>query len=533
MHHLRRNHLSLLVLLGLCFTPIACSNSNNGGNGRFRAFGGKPSVEQKLDAILHARDDGSAKIVARVVDLSTGRELYAENADDPVIPASNLKLFVTAAALDFFGPDHTFETYLVKDGSDLWIIGTGDPGLGDPAIAARRGGDTLTVFDEWVEALRNKGEFNDLYYYDRALDGEWVHPTWDDDDLVHWYAAPVTGLNFNDNCVDITIYPTQEGKPVRYEVMPPVRDIKIINNCVTGGTEPPSIDRAQNENTYTLSGGCKQKTALKSKPVTDPGAFLADAFRTHLEASGMKIKGEIKRAERPPLGSIHPPSQMVVAIHRTSIRELLPRINKSSQNLLAEGLCKLLGRAYAHEHWRPAPGSWGSGSDAIHAFLERQGIEHEALVFADGSGLSRDNRVTTRAISDLLVKMRAHPHGDVFFESLSVGGVSGTIRGRFTDRPGVVHAKTGYIGGVRSLSGYVPSSRGGQIVFSFIYNGVRGSVKPYEELQDQAVRLLMSYPELNYVAPATTQPATRPSRERNRTRPRSRATTAPITAESR
>jgi D-alanyl-D-alanine carboxypeptidase/D-alanyl-D-alanine-endopeptidase (penicillin-binding protein 4) len=107
--------------------------------------------------------------------------------------------------------------------------------------------------------------------------------------------------------------------------------------------------------------------------------------------------------------------------------------------------------------------------------------------------------------------MRKHPHGDVFYQSLSIGGVDGTIRNRFTDRIGQVHAKTGYIGGVRSLSGYVPAKNGSTIVFSIIYNGIRGPVRPYEDLQDEAVRILMSWPALDYIPPPATQPATQPA----------------------
>ena len=200
---------------------------------------------------------------------------------------------------------------------------------------------------------------------------------------------------------------------------------------------------------------------------------------------------------------------MIVATHETTVAELLPRINKNSQNMLAEGLCKLLGRAYDARRWRPAPGSWASGSDAIHAFLSKLSIDSGRIVIADGSGLSRDNRVTTRVISDLLVKMRGHEHGQVFFDSLSVGGVDGTIRSRFADKIGQVHAKTGYIGGVRSLSGYAPAKNGSTMVFSFIYNKIDGGVKPYEDLQDQAVRIVMSWPALDYAPPPATQPIRR------------------------
>ena len=497
------------TLFALCLTALVACNGPN----RSSSAG---ALAERLQVLHRLDKDGRPRVAGRVVDLSNGRELYAENADEPVLPASNLKLLVSTAALDFFGPDYAFKTYLALDGEDLWIIGTGDPGVGDDAIAGRRTtkGRTMTVLEDWSRALKSRGVAQvkgKLYYYDGAFESQQVHPTWDEDDLPNWYAAPVSGLNFNDNCIDITVYPTEEGKPVRYEVVPPVQGIKIINNCITGAEGDPDCDRAPKENVYTLKGGCTKKTALKSKPVTNPGAFFADALREQLRKDGIEVLGSIERAEKPLGGKLEPPGDKVVAVHETTVRELLPRINKNSQNLLAEGLCKLLGRGYDLKRGRgDAPGSWASGSDAIHAFLKRHRIDDGAIVVADGSGLSRDNRVTTHAISDLLVKMRAHPHGDVFYDSLSVGGVDGTIRNRFTDKPGVVHAKTGYIGGVRSLSGYLPSKRG-EIVFSFIYNRIPGQVKPYEELQDYAIRTLMSWPDLDYVAPPATQPTTAPA----------------------
>jgi D-alanyl-D-alanine carboxypeptidase/D-alanyl-D-alanine-endopeptidase (penicillin-binding protein 4) len=471
-------------------------------------------LQTKLDSILQERAAPDAKLAARVLDLRTGRELYARGDDEPVIPASNMKLLVGSAALDFFGPDHAFKTYLCLDGDDLWIIGTGDPGTGDPGIAKKRGGSTVTVLEQWSKALKDRGVTRikgKLYYFDGALEPEQIHPTWAQDDLVHWYAAPVSGLNFNDNCIDITIYPTEQGKPVRYEVVPPVQNIKVINNCITGGKEEPDVERAQNENVYTIKGGCSKKTELKSKPVTNPGAFFADALRTQLKKDGIEIAGPIDRADKPLGLMFDPPADKIVAVHETTLRELLPRINKNSQNLLAEALCKLLGRGYDRWRGRDVPGSWASGAEAIRAFHARNHIDDSKLVVADGSGLSRKNRVTTRMISDILVTMRSHRYGVVFFDSLSVGGVDGSIGSRFKDRPGVVHAKTGYIGGVRSLSGYVPARNSDTMVFSIIYNKIDGSVKPYEELQDQAVRTLMSWPALDYSPPPSTQPSTRPS----------------------
>src|SRR5262245_46009924 len=110
-----------------------------------------------LDPVLHSFDDSGAIYAARVVDLSSGRELYSYRADEPMIPASNGKLANGAAALDRFGPDHKFKTYLAIGGDDLWLIGTGDPGCGDDKIAAKYGGNTTTMLDEFSAALKARG----------------------------------------------------------------------------------------------------------------------------------------------------------------------------------------------------------------------------------------------------------------------------------------------------------------------------------------------------------------------------------------
>jgi D-alanyl-D-alanine carboxypeptidase/D-alanyl-D-alanine-endopeptidase (penicillin-binding protein 4) len=107
--------------------------------------------------------------------------------------------------------------------------------------------------------------------------------------------------------------------------------------------------------------------------------------------------------------------------------------------------------------------------------------------------------------------MWQHPKRQAFFDSLAVGGRDGTIANRFKDVPDRVHAKTGYIGGVRALSGYAQTNQPDKwLVFSFIYNQIPGSVRPYEHMQDEACRVLLSYPKLNY-RPAATQPATQPA----------------------
>jgi D-alanyl-D-alanine carboxypeptidase/D-alanyl-D-alanine-endopeptidase (penicillin-binding protein 4) len=467
-------------------------------------------LDKQLNSVLHQLDSTGAIVGARVIREGDGKQLYATRDEDSFIPASNMKLLATAAAVDRWDGDHTFKTYLAMEGQDLWLIGTGDPGVGDPQIAKKRGGSTVTVLQQWTDALKSRGITHiagKLLYFDGAFEPKQIHPTWNKADLVNWYAAPVGGLNFNDNCVDVTVFPTEPGQPSRYEVVPPVKNITIINKCVTGASGAPSIERQADANVYTITGGCTTRTELRSKPVTDPGAFFADALRTHLASQGITIDGPTERATKHLGDFLEPPHDKIIAVHQTRLDELLPRINKNSQNLLAEGLCKLLGRDYDMQRGIDRPASWGSANEAIRAFLRKCKIDDSHLVYTDGSGLSRTNRVTPKMITDLLLAMDKHPRSRLFFNSLGVGGVDGTIGSRFTDVPNRVHAKTGYISGTRALSGYLKTDSGDWLIFSIIYNKIQGGVRPFEHMQDQACRVLMSYPKLNY-EPVTTRPAT-------------------------
>lgn len=518
-----RSRPSCIASVMLCLLLGACTGSN-------------PSAQQvdlveRLDETLHRRDDGEVKYTARVLDLSDGRELYSVSPDEPFIPASNCKLAVSATALDRFGGDRRLRTYLCVDGDDLWVIGSGDPGVGDPTIAKKYGKSVTTVFDEWADALLARGITRvpgKLYFWDGAFDRVLTHPSWSKGFAGDWYAAPVSGLNFNDNCIDVSISPTRKGEPPSYSVVPPTKRVKIVNKAVTGGddekAEDASIERDRDELVYTITGACTQPTDLKSKSIIDPGEFFADALRTHLEKRGITILGRSWRAESPLGGHPVPPSDSIVAVHETLMSDILGRINKQSQNMFAEAMSKLAGRDYLLEKTGQfVPGSWEAGSDAVKDFLSRLKIDHSGLVVADGSGLSRDNRVTARLITDLLMKMHRRPDGQAYRRSFSSAGEDGTLRNRMKDVRGHVFAKTGYIGGVRACSGYVKTRAGKWLAFSIIYNEIDGSVSPYEALQDEAIRVLVAYPDIDSVE---RQPTTRPTTRR-------RPATAPETAAAR
>src|SRR4051812_13724625 len=211
------------------------------------------TLEQRLDAILNRNAATGAIFSARVVDPQSEIESYSRSADRPMIPASNMKLFTTAAALDFLGADYRFRTFLAIDGDELWVIGTGDPAVGDPRMSKAAGKKPTAIFDDWASALKKRGvtRIAAISYYDHALDEQWVHPLWNKSFLVDWYAAPVSGLNFNDNCVDIKVT-AAVGDPTKLDVMPPTQNIRINNDLVPSGNKPPEIDRAAKANVFTI-----------------------------------------------------------------------------------------------------------------------------------------------------------------------------------------------------------------------------------------------------------------------------------------
>lgn len=465
----------------------------------------KAALKTQLDEILYRLSDRGATVSARVVDPATGEVLYdTGNVDEPFIPASNMKLLVTATALHHFDPSEQFDTYLAWDGENLWIVGTGDPATGDPTIAEYYGEQPTTFFDEWAEAMKAAGiteVTGKLYYYDGALDDEWVHPSWGISNQQYWWGCPIAGLNYNNNCVDITVFPTEPGEPAGYEVVSPASVISIGIAAVTaaeGEEHRVDLRKTPGENAYVIRGTVGRRAGPFSKPVMDPGAYFAASFKRHLETHhDIKFSGPTVRATNE-LGFLPvPPQEMILATESTKFLDMLRRINKDSQNTLTEGLSKLTGQRMAEQATGSEQlivGTWDLGAQAIREMLESAGVDTTQLNIADGSGLSRDNKVTTRLVSDLLIYMLDHEHYDVYRNSMTIGGVDGTTRRRMKKIPGKVRSKTGTLSGVVALSGYIENEADPNrpIVFSTYFNNAKGSSWDYRGLQDEFCEAIYS-----------------------------------------
>jgi D-alanyl-D-alanine carboxypeptidase/D-alanyl-D-alanine-endopeptidase (penicillin-binding protein 4) len=220
--------------------------------------------------------------------------------------------------------------------------------------------------------------------------------------------------------------------------------------------------------------------AERGIPATGPAVRLQPLRRSMVMAP----------QEPAPLPVPLPDNAQIIATHESRLVDILKRINKNSQNLMAEAAAKLTGQQYLAAQGYRGPGSWEAGDTAIRAFLVRSGVDAAGFHAQDGSGLGRDNRVTAKLMTDLLAAMKRRSDWQTYRDSMAVPGKEGTMGRRLTELEGRVFSKTGFIGGVRSLSGYVHTKSGKWVAFSFIFNQIPGSVRPYEALQDEAVRLI-------------------------------------------
>jgi len=479
----------------------------------FARAGEFDGLADEIRGLVSAPELAKMRIGVRVVSLGPRRTrstpdrqiVYEQNAQEPFKPASNQKLITTAAALTVLPPDFTYRTILARRGDDLVIIGSGDPSIGDPRIAKAAGESITTLFHRWADRLEADGiktVKGGLLFDDFVFDQEHVHPSWrDQHNLEKWYSAPVGGLNFNDNCVDVVIKPAAaKGAPAVVTLIPNTPWVQLDNKSKTAAKGEPLVRRrGTGPITISVSGQVSKANDPEhplSVAVVDPGAFFASTCRTVLAARGIKIVGESRRERvRPTRGGL-PGDLNVLAVHETKVADILWRVNKSSMNLFAEALMKTMG-AYAGSGRVPREGTCETGRVAIRGFLKTIGVPPDSCVLDDGSGLSHTNRTTPAVLVTILCTMDRHPLRDLWWSNLAVPGEDvGTLRRRMKSLAGSVFAKTGSIRGVSALSGYILGPGDRRYAFSVLCNDTdkaKGGSSAARSLQDAICRTLAAW----------------------------------------
>lgn len=477
-----RRLLAALLLASAARIPLAAQAARAENVAASRPYAtsapARTALAERIDAVL-ARPAVAQVTWGIEVRDPGGTVLYARNAARPMVPASNLKLIVSAAAAHYLDPDYRFRTTVyatgpVRDGvleGDLVLYGRGDP-----MISSRYFPTRTSVFESIADSLRSRGIHRvagGVIADESWLDREYVREDWEPEDRLWWYAAPVSALGLNDNAIDFRILPgASAGAPARITGEPASAAFRLQNTTRTvaaGGRYTVDFERGMGPGAVRAVGqiplGAGADT--ESFAVDDAARWTGAVFREVLERRGIGVARDGVRVVSDPAASVAGTSAALVEWTSPPLPQAIGPVLLTSQNWFAELLVKTMGREVQGR------GSWETGLAMERTFLTQTvGIDSADFVLRDGSGLSAHNRVTPRALARLLEYVRQTPRQAVVRAKLPVSGAQdGSLRSRLTDLRGRVAAKTGYIGGVNSMSGYVTADDGRELVFVVLANG--------------------------------------------------------------
>jgi D-alanyl-D-alanine carboxypeptidase/D-alanyl-D-alanine-endopeptidase (penicillin-binding protein 4) len=449
------------------------------------------TLEQRLSSLLHGPIASTAVTSAVISEVETGRVVAQHNGTLPVAPASNMKLFTTAAGLDLLGPNFEFTT-------TVWIRGNVEPtgtlvgdvkvvGGGDPTIGGRfHDGRPTAVIEGWARALQRSGVktiAGNLIFEHGYFDNQYVHPTWPPDQLTTWYEAPISALSMQEGCVLVRVLPSRPGELAIVQLEPPNRHVTVENTCVTGRGRGVFIARKPGTNVIIVRGNAPPRSGPTEifVAIMNPIHYFANVTHDTFTRSGITLQGQVLMTSRDSR-----PDWRLVTEHKTPISVVNIVINKKSQNHYAEQLLKTLGAEMKNS------GSWDGGMTTISEWLTgKVGVPASEFRQVDGSGMSRFNQASANAFVQLLNYMWKTPYRREFVSTMPyTGEPDSRLRRRLGDAPYArqVYAKTGYISGVIGLSGYVHASSGKIYSFSLLFNNYRTGVWGVYQLQDEILR---------------------------------------------
>ena len=432
-----------------------------------------------VDAVLADKRLMGATLGVEVRSLATGQVLCARNGTVRMIPASNEKLLTSAAALTDLGAGYEFRTALMAGagavltdgvlGGDLILRGGADPTLG----SVEAGEQPLAQFQAWADEVRALGMLRvkgDLVVDDTFLDRQEVHPDWPPGQEWRDYCAPVSAMPLNDNCVMVQVRPgARQGAVATVSLSPAVPFLQVANQCLTDAKRHAVwFSRRSGSQIIRVGGfvrlGTGGYTGAVSAPY--PALFSGAALAEVLKSRGVELAGTVRLAGPGDLARRR--EWGILCERRTPLTRVLSIMLKESQNMYAEHVLKAVGA----ESTPGRPGSWESGCARVSAMLQGLGWTPSDYSLADGSGLSRNNRVSASIICSVLMAMDRLPAGRELPDMLATAGADGTLGRRLKAEPyaGNVQAKTGYVRGAGALSGYARTRAGTRVAFSILIN---------------------------------------------------------------
>jgi len=463
---------------------------------------GVKALRRAIDSVVNSPEFGNGHWGVLVVTTS-GDTLYSRNAGKLFMPASNQKLLTSAVALSQLGPDYRYRTIFVAHGvvtdsvldGDLGVIGRGDPSVSDhmrrdAMLPLREIADSLSA--RGIKRIRGRVLAEGNAFPDPVLGFGW---SWDN--LESGYSAAVDELLFNEGFSTVILRAGHAvGDSVQIETRPTRTWPRVRASVTTVAVRPATTDSASPPipaagivvQKDTLTGDVlitgtivAGDSAIETVTHRDPDAAYIAALREALVDRGITIGGESLL--------VSAGGDTVTVMISPTLGDILPIFLKPSQNQIGEMLFKTIGLE------RDSAGTARAGRRVIETQLKAWGARDDGYIVRDGSGLSRYDYVSPETILHILDAMRREKSFPVFYQSLPIAGVDGTIRNRMRGTPAEsnVHAKTGSVAQVRSLSGYVCALNGDTLMFSILANNWTVPARSVERATDSIAARLASY----------------------------------------
>ncbi len=471
----------LLVVVFFSILVIGCTGARDAARLSTLSVSSSPALKARVDALIADTLFPPCNVGVKIVSLSRNETLYTLNEHMLFNPASNQKLFTTAAALNTLGVYATFPTVVSADTARNLIV---IAGFGDPLLSTADLDSLARVCAPALPPGRSWDLGVDVRYFDDLHWGAgW---TWDEEPAA--YGMFITPLILNNNTVTVRVLPSATpGMPPTVSIDPQTAYVPLINTAVTVADSvqvPLEITRLWRErlNTITVTGQIQtsSRERVQQLSVWRPELYAGTVFAEKLRAQGIQVNTvRIDSASAAPAMTLQ---------YAHAIDTVLTFLNKVSDNLSAESVLKSIAASK-----NGVPGSAREGIAIVNTYLAANGIDTNRISIADGSGLSRYNLTSPATVVALLTAMhRDSLNFPVFFHALPIAGVDGTIGGRMKRTPaeGNLRAKTGTLSGVTALSGYVNSADGEMLAFSILMQNYAAGSRAYRAVQDAIGALL-------------------------------------------
>ncbi len=449
-------------------------------------------LEQDIDQLVKQYEAYDYNFGIQVTSTTNDEVMYSRNQDSAFVPASNLKLFSTAIALETLGSDYKWKNLFYTHGNiengvldgDLIFKAEGDPSISEHYLD----NGISSLFKSWAKQIKEAGIHTikgNLIVDNSAFANHFIGKGWRNTYEQSYYAALPSAFAINENFVRITVKGAGKSKLApSVSIYPYNGGLKIVNKAITTTKRVTkiSISRDNEQNIIYVSGSIgRNRTSSQSINIPQPGQYAGEMLYATLKNQDMNIKGKLIVEN---INNQTENAQILISNESPELSQLLQRINKTSNNFMANQIYLSLGYLLSNDA--------SKSEQLIKDYMQYNGINTAQLQIDDGSGLSPINNATPRQFSELLHFMSQSKSFDAFYDSFPIAGVDGTLKNvmRFDPLYKNVRGKTGTINNVKSLCGYIFTRDYELLTFTILVNDIKASRYKIYQFNNELLTIL-------------------------------------------